>query len=91
MSKFICEKCQHSDTCQLYQISKRDSLKPIKSCYQFKGRKQTNADRIRAMTDEEIARVFTSDLCELLCHSPCICDFECESHMLDWLKQEVKE
>ena len=52
---------------------------------------KTNADRIRAMTDEEIARVFTSDLCELLCHSPCTCDSECESHMLDWLKQEVKE
>ena len=54
-------------------------------------RLKNNGDRIREMTDEEIARVFTSDLCELLCHSPCTCDSECESHMLDWLKQEATE
>ena len=48
----------------------------------------TNADRIRAMSDEQLARVFTDDLCELLCHSPCTCDAECESHMLKWLRQE---
>ena len=91
MSKFICEKCQSSSTCQLYQVSQRYSLSPIKSCYQFKKKKPTNADRIRSMTDEEIAKVFTDDLCELLCNSPCTCDGQCESQMLTWLKQEATE
>ena len=51
-------------------------------------RLKTNADRIRMMTDEEIAKVFTDDMCELLCNSPCVCDGQCESHMLTWLKRE---
>lgn len=54
-------------------------------------RPQTNADRIRAMTDEELARFITGeDFCELLCNnSPSFCDGDCEKRMLDWLKQEV--
>ena len=48
---------------------------------------QTNADRIRAMTDEELARFITKeDLCELTCGSPIPCDGRCESMMLAWLK-----
>lgn len=51
----------------------------------------TNADRIRAMTDEELASFTTSDLCELLCGSPLSCDGDCEKKMLDWLGQEVND
>lgn len=40
---------------------------------------QTNADRIRAMTDEELAW--------LLCHN----GWFIESHALDWLKSQVKD
>ena len=40
---------------------------------------QTNADRIRQMSDEELADFMSN--CE-----PC-----CESGWLDWLKQEVKD
>lgn len=53
-------------------------------------KKQTNADRIRAMTDEELARViaYACD-CDLVsgfsCHGKC-CDC-----ILDWLKQEAEE
>ena len=53
---------------------------------------QTNADRIRAMTDEELARFVTrEDLCELTCNSSIPCDGRCEAKMLDWLKREAKE
>ena len=54
---------------------------------------QTNADRIRAMSDEELARFVTrEDLCALTCGEPCIpCDGACERKMLEWLKAEASE
>ena len=51
--------------------------------------KKTNADRIRAMTDDELAEF-------LNCHNFCARNFDCEKGKrpckecnLDWLKQEV--
>ena len=50
----------------------------------------TNADRIRAMSDEELANIITADWCELLnCDSPC--DEYCDLKVLDWLRQEVDD
>ena len=61
----------------------------------------TNADHIRAMTDEELA-VFLE--CFGCCHyctenerienEPFVvggCDEDCERHLLQWLKQPYKE
>lgn len=50
----------------------------------------TNADRIRAMNDEELTDCMTDDFCELLCKSPISCDGQCNSKMLHWLKEEAK-
>lgn len=52
---------------------------------------QTNADRIRAMSDEELARFITDDLCELFCGAPSVCDGNCEGKMLSWLKSPVEK
>ena len=49
---------------------------------------KTNADRIRSMTDEELANTITDDLCDRVCHSPLSCDGNCETQVLAWLKQE---
>lgn len=46
---------------------------------------QTNADRIRSMTDEELARWIADDLIEPGYYS----GDECYLLWLDWLKQEV--
>ena len=55
------------------------------------GTDMTNADRIRGMTDEELARFVTrEDLCELTCNSSIPCDGRCEAKMLDWLKEEAE-
>ena len=52
----------------------------------------TNADRIRAMTDEELAKFITDDLCELFCDiGVSFCNGDCDVHALKWLKAEVKE
>lgn len=48
----------------------------------------TNADKIRAMSDEELADFMVDDFCELLCKSPTICDGQCNLKLLQWLKQE---
>ena len=61
-------------------------------------KKQTNADRIRAMTDEELVKHFTQD-CNLgrvfYCPSAkedidrCKGNWNCEACFADWLKKEA--
>lgn len=63
---------------------------------------QTHADRIRAMSDEELAEwladIFDCHDCsehERLGDNPLLldeqCDQECEKHCLDWLKQPYED
>ena len=54
----------------------------------------TNADRIRQMTDEELATKLCVSICNMIPRS--ICDqhtdtAECDKCILDWLKQEAKD
>ena len=49
----------------------------------------TWGDKIRSMTDEELANCITDDLCDRVCHSPLSCDGNCETQVLAWLKQEA--
>lgn len=55
----------------------------------------TNADRIRYMTDEELARLFADGNCGYCrIHDFCFskgCAINCEEVWLDWLRNEVKE
>ena len=70
----------YSATCVECGLS-RKNFKPI-----------TNADRIRAMTDEELANWYFNEFfpnapyCNKL---ECYRDSPCEQCLLDWLKQEV--
>ena len=50
----------------------------------------TNADRIRSMSDEELADFITDDMCGLICGDPLACEGQCKQKMLDWLKEEEK-
>ena len=56
---------------------------------------QTNADRIRSMTDEELTVFLELTVPRPWCASPCrqgdIWNAKCERCVLDWLKQEAKE
>ena len=56
----------------------------------------TNADRIRAMSDEELAKMMTSGAGEFDCYEcwrtedePC--DLNCEVRCLEWLRKPVEE
>ena len=59
---------------------------------------KTNADRIRAMSDEELADICVDVIACLLCPMTDDCrgrraigDTGCRHRWLDWLKQEVKD
>lgn len=52
---------------------------------------KTNADRIRSMTDEELAEFFDNTCIENLGKVRCDSYGRCYDCMLDWLKEEAKE
>lgn len=78
-----CRQCADFEWCMEYE-----------ECGLFKQKPQTNADRIRAMTDEELA-----EWIEQLESPKCPCDdwfyrcekWNCNGCWLNWLKQEAKE
>lgn len=98
IKKSSCHGCRYADwdadgcTCKLdgllvwnpavgCKYRKADEDKPL-----------TNGDRIRAMTDEELAEWF--DLhgeCNTCAYHPAQCKTECNEGHLKWLKQEVSE
>lgn len=59
----------------------------------------TNADRIRAMSDEELMKAIFDELpCEDVCRfcvptmrADKMCDWHCKNGILKWLQQPVKE
>lgn len=85
-----------------HSIKNPDTTNPITTSMLVMGEKTTNADRIRGMSDEKLAKFIKS----IECYSHGYCD-ECpsingeycngieeyKSHLeiLDWLKQPVEE
>ena len=57
----------------------------------------TNGDKIRAMTDEELADLFVTwvwdcDCNDVPCREYCLPNrYDCVKNWLDWLKQEARE
>lgn len=62
-------------------------------CKQYKPNYTTNADRIRAMSDEELCEFLGEykfcDICEEGCDS-CTYNGDCDKRLLDWLKQSAE-
>lgn len=78
----FCDTCchQYSDICGTCE-----SLEGVPVKY----RKKTNADRIRNMTDEELAKTISGDAIYPWCtEGPCY--ESCTDCVLAWLKQEVE-
>ncbi len=80
----ICKKCAHESYCDMAQFG--GHIPPITACSKFKEKSQTNADRIRGMTDEELAEwIIKHD-----CHTN-LYGYDPKDAVLDWLKQEAEE
>lgn len=61
-------------------------------CFEVVEKPQTNADRIRSMTDEELAEVLFGSCIEHMGVEECSHPEEaCKSCVLDWLKAESEE
>ncbi len=85
MSKYgdICDECLHKAYCDMAQFGGHNPS--ITACYKFAKAKQTKADKIRQMSDEEIEEWYWWMHKEMMYYT--------DSHVFvhDWLKQEVEE
>ena len=90
-----CETCIKKD-CP--DRTTQDSLRMVISCSDYMEHKPTNADRIRAMTDEELMQLlFTKISCGNIC-SFCVptmrteskCDGHCRNGVSKWLQQPAE-
>ena len=63
-------------------------------CKQYKPNYTTNADRIRAMSDEELCEFLGEykfcDICEEGCDN-CTYNGDCDNRLLEWLQQPTEE
>lgn len=101
MSNLIrnCHRCGKDFSAPYKECLCEDCLKELG----WESTPQTNADHIRSMTDEELAKWLDEDLAcccycsedERLENEPLLrgekCDEQCRKHLLDWLKQPYKE
>lgn len=80
-----------SDLCMKFTTEQSISFCVGKKC---PDRKESNADRIRGMTDEELADwlgVYCNGQTAQEVGKPCVSDMgSCEECWLEWLKQEYK-
>ena len=69
-------------------------VRPFDTCKDWRSMYKTNADKIRAMTDEELVDGFLFGISARVCPSEEMmrkCDRKsCRECWLDWLKQEVR-
>ena len=83
-----CKECEYNHN--FYECRKCDHFIPKIGCQDGKKKKPTNGDRIRSMTDEELAEKLGSFRCP---QKWCFPDDgkNCKSCWLEWLRQEVTD
>lgn len=79
-----CERCKRLEICE------RVEKGIAHSCVGFTPKK-TRGDKIRQMSDEELAQVAYFDFCAGVCNDPVRCGQNCYEKILEWLRQEVTE
>ena len=77
----ICDKCAHAEYCDMATFGGHNPK--ITACCKFTNRHQTNADRIRAMTNEELAEWIRDQIIDRNIGIP-------SEAWLEWLKREVE-
>ena len=98
MAETICKSCEFVTLCRAGRDSLNGSKVKILGCSRYEKKPiKTNADRIRAMTDEELAEFldrwelgdidYAKTFCDL-CNGQYDCHNDC---LMDWLKQEATE
>lgn len=85
----ICKSCEHKIVCAFKIIEERNACMTGCSRYE-KEHKPTNADRIRKMSDEELAE-FMNDSNACKNFRKCNDNWTCDACWLDWLKQGYEQ
>lgn len=91
-TKISCKTCSFGKTCNVansheYKVEICSQYKPVK--------KMTNADKIRSLSDNELAEIISVNVdcgkcMDYLSPNDCASKL-CKSAWLDWLKREVDE
>ena len=95
MTDSICLRCNHKRYCET-GVAQPSENSYVTGCSRFEPKPpQTNADKIRAMTDKELAATIYAcppDYAKLSEDEICIkFNDECKACWLNWLQEEVKE
>jgi hypothetical protein len=94
--KSFCDKCTHcfqEDMCSAYNLGMSYAYCPqVIDCNKFESKIKTNADRIRAMSDEDLAEFLSDDdrACPPKWHNCRKHISECGGCWLEWLKQPAE-
>lgn len=92
-----CHGCRYGDwdadgcTCKLDGLLVPDPRIGCKYRKADEDKPMTNGDRIRAMTDEELAEHLSSYICDNRESGDCQRFKNCEECKLSWIRQEVSE
>ena len=84
----ICDKCAHAEYCDMATFGGHNPK--ITACSKFTERHQSNADRIRAMTDEELAMWIYQVQDECALRKGNFMSPLSQVWWLNWLKQETR-
>ena len=84
------------ESCEMQRCMMRSPMVTDCSRHKPKPKPYTNADRIRAMSDEELAEFITirqerCDYCQLSYIEGACTETLCEDAMLKWLRQPAKD
>ncbi len=86
----LCDRCPGAGNCLLNYLGK--------ACCNWRKKNApdvvlTNADRIRAMSDEELAVFLNEPFCDKRTHEECTVSYcgICHQCVLDWLQQPAEE
>ena len=94
MAETICESCEFVTLCRAGRDSLNGSKVKILGCSRYEKKPiKTNADRIRAMTDEELVEQFAVEMgfCCPVEGIDCSLEPDCRVCFARWLKQEAME
>ena len=89
---FARAQCPYGARCEAFAVYTDDS-----ECAKFnqsvQAKPETNADRIRAMSDEELCKLLGEykfcDICEEGCDS-CTYNGDCDKRLLEWLQRPAE-
>lgn len=101
-----CSDCIHESACRVWTDGRHISDAAASQCPNHetvkesgaylcgvldeRKRKKTNGDRIRAMSDEELAVLINKGIWSCEDCQEYVCDKRCDEHCLEWLKQPAE-